>query len=285
VSADQVEALGQLLRVWRGRLRPEDVGMESFGRRRTPGLRREELAQLAGVSVDYVMRLEQGRSRTPSAQVVHSLARALQLDRAETELFHRMAGLASPRASAVSRHIPPGIQRMLVRMADLPLAVFAADWTMLHSTALWQALFDAPSVHQDPEQNLIVQIFLDNSVAEIATAHGGPDAFERALVADLRRTAGNLGEDPLFAAFIRRLRDDSERFAQYWAEGRAAAHQSLVKTVHNRIVGDVTVDCDVVTVPESDMKLVVYSTPTNGPDAEKLDFLRVGAVRAADIVG
>ncbi|MBT1665641.1 helix-turn-helix transcriptional regulator [Curtobacterium flaccumfaciens] len=285
MSTDQVEALGDLLRSWRRRLTPEDVGMESYGRRRTPGLRREELAQLAGVSADYVMRLEQGRSRTPSAQVVQALARALQLDRAETDLFHRAAGLASPRAGVVSRHIPPGVQRMLVRMGDLPLAVFAADWTLLHSTPLWQALFDAPSVRKDPEQNLIVQTFLDNGVAEIATALGGPEPFERALVADLRRTAGSLGGDPAFRAFIVRLRTESERFAGYWDEGRAAAHQSLVKTVHNPIVGDVVLDCDVVTVPDSDIKLVVYSTPESGPDADKLDFLRVRAVRAADVVG
>ncbi|PYY57854.1 transcriptional regulator [Curtobacterium sp. MCSS17_011] len=284
MSTDQVEALGDLLRSWRRRLTPEDVGMESYGRRRTAGLRREELAQLAGVSADYVMRLEQGRSRTPSAQVVQALARALQLDRAQTDLFHRAAGLASPRAGVVSRHIPPGVQRMLVRMGDLPLAVFAADWTLLHSTPLWQALFDAPSVRGDPEQNLIVQTFLDNRVAEIATAHGGPEPFERALVADLRRTAGSLGGDPAFRAFIARLRSESERFAGYWDEGRAAAHQSLVKTVHNPIVGDVVLDCDVVTVPDSDIKLVVYSTPESGPDADKLDFLRVRAIRAADVV-
>src|SRR5436305_914895 len=102
--------LAGLLRAWRARLVPADVGMDSFGRRRTSGLRREELAQLAGVSVDYVMRLEQGRSRTPSAQIVASLARALQLDRTETELFHRAAGLAPPAVGIVSHHIPPGVQ-------------------------------------------------------------------------------------------------------------------------------------------------------------------------------
>lgn len=281
MSAEPVDRLGELLRAWRGRLSPADVGMESFGRRRTVGLRREEVAQLAGVSVDYIMRLEQGRSRTPSAQVVQSLARALQLDRTETDLFHQAAGLAAPRTDSVSRHIPPGVQRMLVRMADLPLAVFAADWTLLHSTPLWQALFDAPSAHSDPDQNLVVQTFLDESVGRIATAHGGPDAFERALVADLRRTAATLGADPDFRAFIARLRTGSARFASYWDEGRAAAHRSVVKTVHNRIVGDLILDCDVVTVPDSDIKLVVYSTTDSSSDAEKLDFLRVGAVRAS----
>lgn len=283
MSAD-VDALGGLLRAWRGRLRPADVGLESSGRRRTAGLRREELAQLAGVSVDYVMRLEQGRSRTPSAQVVQSLARVLQLDRSETELFHRAAGLAPPATNAISHHIPPGVHRMLARMSDLPLAVFAADWTLLHSTSLWRALFDVPSSASNPRQNLIVQTFIDGSVAEIATAHGGPDAFERALVADLRRTAGTMTEDAEFQSFINRVRRRSPRFETLWDEGRAAAHQSLVKTVHNRLVGDVTLDCDVMTVPDSDIKLVVYSTMASGPNADKLDFLRVGAVQAANIL-
>ena len=274
------DTLAGLLRAWRGRLVPADVGLESFGRRRTGGLRREELAQLAGVSVDYVMRLEQGRSRTPSAQIVTSLARALQLDRSETELFHRAAGLAPPGAGTVSHHVPPGVQRMLVRMSDLPLAVFAADWTLLHSTPLWRSLFGAPSVRSDPAQNLVVQTFVDDSIAAIATAHGGPETFERALVADLRRTAATLTGDARLRALVAHVREQSPRFAALWDEGRAAAHQSMVKTVHHPLVGDVVLDCDVLTVPDSDVKLVVYSTTESGPDAEKLDFLRVEAVRA-----
>lgn len=272
------DSLAGLLRAWRARLLPEDVGIESYGRRRTSGLRREELAQLAGVSVDYVMRLEQGRSRTPSAQIVAALARALQLDRTETEVFYRSAGLAPPGVGTISHHIPPGVQRMLVRMADLPLAVFAADWTLLHSTPLWRALFGAPSALSDPAQNLIVQTFVDDSIAEIATAHGGPDAFERALVADLRRCAAILSGDARFQSFISRIREQSPRFAALWDEGRAAAHQSMVKTVHTSHVGDITLDCDVVTVPDSDIKLVVYSASESSPDAAKLDFLCVSAV-------
>ena len=279
MAADD-DTLAGLLRAWRGRLLPADVGLESFGRRRTGGLRREELAQLAGVSVDYVMRLEQGRSRTPSVQIVASLARALQLDRTETELFHRAAGLAPPGAGTVSRHIPPGVQRMLVRMSDFPLAVFAADWTLLHSTPLWRSLFSAPSVLSDPAQNLVVQTFVDDSIATIATAHGGPDTFERALVADLRRTAATLSGDARLRAFVAHVREQSPRFAALWGEGRAAAHRSMVKTVHNPLVGDITLDCDVVTVPDSDIKVVIYSTTESGSDAAKLDFLRVEGVRA-----
>ncbi len=113
--------------MWRERLHPSDVGLPSFGPRRTKGLRREELAQLAGVSTDYVNRLEQGRWLTPSTQVVASLARALQLDRTEAELLYRAAGLAPPGPGRISQHIPPGVQRMLARMFDLPLVSCAFD--------------------------------------------------------------------------------------------------------------------------------------------------------------
>ncbi|MFG1607543.1 helix-turn-helix domain-containing protein [Actinoplanes sp. NPDC049265] len=271
-------SLGEMLRGRREHLTPADVGLQSFGRRRTAGLRREELAQLAGVSVDYIMRLEQGRARTPSAQVVAALARALQLSRTETALFHRAAGLTPPASGTVSHHIPAGVQRMLARMSDLPLAVFAADWTQLASTPLWQALFQTPPVAADPDQNLLVQVFIDDSVSQVATTHGGPEAFERALVADLRRSAADHHDDPRFRAFVADLRSRSPRFAGLWDEGRAAAHRSLVKTVHNPLVGDVVLDCDVVVAPDSDIKVVIYSTSQRGPDAEKLDFLRVSAV-------
>ncbi|AWB94184.1 transcriptional regulator [Aeromicrobium chenweiae] len=275
-----MHALADLLRAWRTRLAPADVGIESFGRRRTKGLRREELAQLAGVSVDYIVRLEQGRSRTPSAQIVAALARALQLDSTETAAFYRAAALAPPGSDTVSHHIPAGVQRMIVRMSDLPLAVFAADWTLLHSTPLWRSLFGSPSVTDDPAQNLIVQTFVENSIAGIATAHGGPAAFERALVADLRRTAAAHGNDTSFRRFIADVRAQSPRFAALWDEGHVAAHQSMVKTVHHPVVGDIVLDCDVVTVPDSDIKLVLYSTKQSGPDADKLECLRAGGGRA-----
>ena len=273
-------SLSEMLRRRREHLTPADVGLESFGRRRTAGLRREELAQLAGVSVDYLTRLEQGRARTPSQQVVASLARALQLSRTETALLHRAAGQTPPGSGTVSHHIPAGVQRMLARMPDLPLAVFAADWTQLASTPLWQALFQTPSVAADPNQNLLVQAFIDNSISKVATTHGGPDTFERALVCDLRRCAADYRDDPHFRALLADLRARSPRFAALWDQGRAAAHQSLVKTVHHSLVGDVVLDCDVVVVPDTDIKVVIYSTTKQGTDAEKLDFLRVSAVRA-----
>jgi transcriptional regulator with XRE-family HTH domain len=272
--------LASLLRSWRQRLSPADVGIVSVGRRRTEGLRREEIAQLAGISVDYVVRLEQGRSRTPSAQVVASLSRALQLSRTETTLLHRAAGLTPPGVGIVSHHIPRGVQRIISRLPDLPLAVFAADWTLLASTGLWRQLFGALHVVVEPGQNLVVQTFREGTVAAAATPDEGPEQFEEALVADLRRVSAELRGDHELATMVADLRAHSPRFARYWDAGRAATHETLVKTIHHPVVGDLRLDCDVLQAPDSDIKLVVYTTSATGPDAEKLEFLRVGAVQA-----
>src|SRR5437660_8431646 len=117
MSADET-GLGATIRAWRDRLTPADVGLPSRRARRATGLRREELAELAGVSVDYVVRLEQGRATTPSAQVVAALARALRLTNAERDHLHRIAGLAPPAEGEISDHIPPGLQRVLARLGD-----------------------------------------------------------------------------------------------------------------------------------------------------------------------
>lgn len=269
-----VHSLASLIRVWRERLAPADVGLTSYGRRRTKGLRREELAQLAGVSSDYVTRLEQGRWQTPSPQVVASLARALQLDRTEADLLYRAAGLAPPGPGTISHHIPPGVQRMLARMADLPLAVFAADWTMLAATPLHDRLFLRPSPVEVPGQNLVVDMFVNKTSMIVAYPDAGADSFERAMVADLRRTASYAAEDPGFAALLEHLRAESPRFVELWAEGAAAAIQSLVLTVHHPEVGDVTVDSDTLTVPDSDLRLVVVTAAAGTGAAEKLERLR-----------
>src|ERR1039457_1215310 len=132
--------LGALLRSWRDRLSPVDVGLPAGDSRRGGGLRREELASLAGLSVDYVVRLEQGRARRPSAQVAASLARALQLSDAERDHLFVVAGLLPPSPGEVPAHIPPGVQRLVARLGEIPLAVFTASWDLISWSPLWAAL-------------------------------------------------------------------------------------------------------------------------------------------------
>src|SRR5690242_21788604 len=118
MSADET-ALGTTIRAWRDRLTPADVGLPAGRARRAAGLRREELADLAGVSVDYIVRLEQGRATTPSASVVASLARALQLSTAERDHLYRLAHLVPPVDGTIPDHLPPGMQRVPARLGDM----------------------------------------------------------------------------------------------------------------------------------------------------------------------
>src|SRR6187551_3332722 len=137
--------LGAMIRTWRDRLPPSAAALPVGRARRATGLRREELADLAGVSVDYVVRLEQGRATSPSAQVVASLARALQLTAAERDHLYRLARLVPPADGTISDHIPPGVRRVLTRLGDVAVAVFAADWQLIWWNRGWAALLGDPS--------------------------------------------------------------------------------------------------------------------------------------------
>ena len=132
--------LAILLRSWRARLQPATVGFSPApASRRTPGLRREEVAWLSGVSPDYVKRLEQGRAH-PSGAVLRALARALQLSDSEYELACRLSGHAADREGHVPQRVGPSVQRMLERFRDVPIAVYDAAWTLLEHNELWAAL-------------------------------------------------------------------------------------------------------------------------------------------------
>ena len=124
---------GRTVRHWRDRVRPAAVGFPVGGRRRAAGLRREEPAGLAGISVDYLTRLEQGRATSPSVQVVEALARALRVSDAERDLLFRLAGHATPGPGVVSSRITPSVQRLPDRLAHTPAAVYDATWTLTPS--------------------------------------------------------------------------------------------------------------------------------------------------------
>ncbi|WBB90966.1 helix-turn-helix transcriptional regulator [Verrucosispora sp. WMMC514] len=280
-------AFGAAVRAWRDRLSAADTGLPTTARRRAAGLRREELASLAGLSVDYVVRLEQGHARNPSAHVVAALARALQLDNAERDHLYRTAGLLPPAAGDVSTHIPPGVARIVARLGDVPLAVFSADWTLLTWTPLWASLFGDPAVVAPEERNLLRVLFLPG--ASPAWRRVAPDgvsaALPAALVADLRTTAAAHPHDRRLAALVAALHSASRDFAALWDSGAVAAHESERKTVAHPAVGPVTLDCDVLTAHGSDLRVVVYTAPAGSPDADKLDLLRVTGATAINDQG
>jgi len=131
------EGVGSYIQAWRHRLQPVDVGLPAGSSRRTRGLRREELAWLAGISVDYLVRLEQGRATSPSTQVLAALSRALRLTIEERDHLYTVAGQAPPRRSSMPTHVPPSVQRLVDRLADLPVAVYDPAWTIITWNAAW----------------------------------------------------------------------------------------------------------------------------------------------------
>lgn len=274
--------LGELLRPWRDRLSPIDVGLPAGDSRRAAGLRREELAMLAGLSVDYVVRLEQGRARHPSAQVAASVARALQLNDAERDHLFTVAGLLPPSRREVPTHIPPGVQRLIARLGETPLGVFTASWDLLSFSRLWGALFGEPSRPATGRVNLLRSHFLgaDPIMHErrIVSRSNGVDAFECSLVGDLRRVHGQYPDDRGVNALVAELLAGSPRFTGLWACGAVGEHQSERKVVENDLVGDVELDCDVFTVAGTDLRIVAYTAASGTPAAAALDFLRVSAV-------
>lgn len=283
--------LGALLRSWRDRLQPADVGMPTYGTRRAAGLRREELAQLAGLSVDYLVRLEQGRARRPSAQVAASLARALQLSDAERSHLFVISGLLPPAPGEVPSHIPPGVQRLLSRLGEVPLAVFTASWDLLSWSPLWTALLGDPGSSSSSgssgkrRPNVLRSHFggeeFSSSEVRYLDSPGALASFEASLVSDLRRVFGRYPDDLGVQTLVADLTNASERFGELWNSGAVSEHQSERKVVRHPTVGDVELDCDIFSVAGTDLRIVAYTAATGSDAADKLDFLRVSAVTAA----
>jgi transcriptional regulator with XRE-family HTH domain len=144
---------GRTVRHWRDRMAPTAVGVPIGGRRRAAGLRREEVAALAGISVNYLTRLEQGQATSPSAQVVEALARALRVSDAERDLLFRLSGHAAPGLDVVSARITPSVQRLLDRLANTPVAVYDATWTLVTANAPYDALMGPTTSWRGIERN------------------------------------------------------------------------------------------------------------------------------------
>ena len=274
-----VSEFAEVLRAWRDRVRPEEAGLPAGAGRRAPGLRREELAALAGVSVEYLVRLEQGRARHPSPQVLGALARALRLTDDERDHLHRLGGAAVPSPGLVPRHITPGVQRMIDRLGDIPLAVHSAAWDLLQWNPLWAALTGDPSGRRGLERNVAWHHFTGGpGVIDFDEQHA--EEFSGDLAADLREALGRYPDDRGLATLVARLRAESPGFVRHWREARVARHRSSRKTATSTPVGPIEIDCDVLTVPGSDLRLVVYTAAPGSPDASKLELLRVTGVQA-----
>lgn len=271
--------LGTALHRWRDRIAPAEAGLPAGEPRRAPGLRREELAQLAGLSVDYIVRLEQGQATSPSVQVLTSLSRALRLSDGERRHLFLLAGQSPPSLGHVSDHIPPSMQRLLDQLAGAPLSVYDAAWNLVTWNPLWAALVGDPTVVPERDRNAAWQHFA-GLPSRITHTPEQEARFEAAIVADLRSTTVSYPTDVRLRFLISELRRVSGRFSELWNSHIVGFLDSDSKTIHHPDVGAVTVDCDTLTVPGCDLRIAAYSAAPGSEAADKLRLLSVIATEA-----
>jgi transcriptional regulator with XRE-family HTH domain len=266
--------LGRALRRWRDRVPPDSAGLPSGGHRRAAGLRREELALLAGISVDYVTRLEQGRAANPSVQVVEALARALRLSGDERTYLFGLAGLVPPGPDVVPGHITPSVQRLLDRLVDTPVVVSDAAMTLLLANPMYAALMGDPSALHGFERNAVWRNFT-GTPSRVRHTPEERRVFEAGLVAELRAAAARYPADRELPRLIAELRVRSGRFAELWDAGVVGRLAASRKTVEHPQAGPLTLDCDLLRVEENDLHILVYSAEPGTEAAEKLRLISV----------
>lgn len=269
----QPSGFSTLLRSWRDRSAPDHD--QSARSRRSPGLRREELATLAGISVDYLIQLEQGRASNPSAAVVASLVRALRLDLPDASVLYRAAGLAAP-ASAVDRSVPGAVERLLARADGWPTAVYAADWWMLRWNPAWTALMGDPMALTGTSRN---QAFFEmtRDTSSIWVDADERERFRDALVGDLRVAQVSHPDDAELTALVEGLLADSDDFAERWRTARPSVYRGARKSIDHPLVGRMTLDGDVFQPAGSDVRVIVYTAEPGSPDEARLRALTSGA--------
>ena len=271
--------LGEFLKSRRAQIKPEDVGFRSGGGRRVEGLRREEVAALASVSVDYIKRLEAGRIR-PSDAVLDSLARALQLDVVErTHLFALAGRTASAHDNHALEDVRPGLLRLLAAVEPLPAFIVGPWLDLLAWNPTASALFCGFERRPPAEQNMARLIFLDPEIRELFCA-GGWDGS--GLVAALRVRYERDEHDPRVEALISELLERSTHFRKLWEEHGVVKRMSGRKTFNHPEVGVIELDWERLTVPAAGGQiLMVYSAEPGTPAATALTLLATLAATAA----
>jgi transcriptional regulator with XRE-family HTH domain len=271
--ADRSE-LARVLKRARERLQPADVGVPAGYRRRVPGLRREEVAQLAGVSVDYVVRLEQARGPHPSRSVLAALARALRLDNDQRDELFNLAGTPPPPPGRIDDVVRPSVLRLIDRFEDLPTMVLSAKGDMLAWNPIAAALLGDWSRLPLRRRNINWQRFLGTN-SRVAMTDDEREATAAQSVASLRGAVARYPDDPGLAVLVADLRAGSPDFVRLWAAGSAKPWRNHRKTIEHPSVGRITLDCESLHVPDADQMVVVYSAEPGTADADALALLRV----------
>ncbi|MEU0970771.1 helix-turn-helix transcriptional regulator [Streptomyces sp. NPDC005917] len=258
------QELARFLRERRAGLRPQTVGLSpGIVPRRTPGLRREEVAELAHMSVDYYTRLEQARGPRPSPRVLEALAGALRLPPAERSHLFRLAGSAAPPPAPMAvRRVRPHVARMLERLPDTAAIVTDASYGLVAWNPLAQLLLGGDLGRGTT--NLARRRFLDQGrMYESSSA----EEFGHIVVARLRRAAERYPHDAHLASLISELRARSEEFRRIWATHPVHAPGHRTKVLDHPELGRLRLNCDVLLVPEDDQEVVLVTADPGSPSA------------------
>jgi transcriptional regulator with XRE-family HTH domain len=267
------DGLADFLKRRRDALQPDDVGLHAGARRRTQGLRREEVAGLAHMSTDFYARLEQRRGSRPSQQTTAALARALRLTPDERDHLFGLAGHTAPPRAFRTDHPSPGLLRVLYRL-DTPAQIVSDLGVTLAQNALAEALAGVQTHHTGLRRSMIYRWFTDPAQRRI---HPEEDhqMHSRLHVASLRAVHGRAADDPEARELLERLLHESEEFAALWERHEVASRTGTLKRFIHPLIGPLTLDCQVLTSENITEKLVVFTASPGSKDAEGLALLSV----------
>ena len=278
-------ALADFLRRRREALQPQEVGLPAGQRRRTRGLRREEVAALAAMSTDYYTRLEQQRGPQPSEQMLASLARALRLSRAERDYLFQVAGHNAPTSVSAPTHVAPALLRVLDRLDDTPALILSNLGETLVQNRLAEALFGDKSGYTGLARSEIYRWFTDPA-ERLRYPEDDRDRQSRAQVANLRAAYGSMGPKSQAGELVRALQAASPEFAALWDQHEVGKRFADHKTLIHPELGGIEVDCQVLFTEDQSQALLVLTAAPRSEAYGKLQLLGVlGQQHFADTGG
>jgi transcriptional regulator with XRE-family HTH domain len=274
------DGLADFLRRRRAALQPDDVGLDQGRRRRTAGLRREEVAALAHMSTDFYARLEQRRGARPSEQTVGAIARALRLTQDERDHLFRLAGHAVPPRGHRTGHVSPALMHVLDRL-DTPAQVVSDIGVTLRQNPLAEALMGVQTGYTGLNRSLFYRWFIDPEERSRFPEADHP-THSRSYTATLRAVHGRRDDDHEAHELVAQLRRRSPEFAGLWEQHEVAVRSDMTKRIVHPVVGLITLDCQILTAENQMETLVVFTATPGSQDAERLELLSVIGAQTFD---
>ncbi|HEY9306252.1 MAG TPA: helix-turn-helix transcriptional regulator [Microbacterium sp.] len=266
--------LADFLRRRREALQPEDVGLRRGPRRRTSGLRREEVAALCDMSADYYSRLEQARGPQPSEQMLAAIARGLRLSLDERDHLFRLAGHTAPTRTLRSEHVSPGLMRVLDRLADTPAQVMTEFGETLAQTPAARALFGDETRFEGYMRSVGYRWFLDPSARGVYPVEDHA-MHSRAFTADIRSAYAKFGASSRAGAMVDVLLAESPEFAQLWEAHEVRSTHPREKRLQHPEVGVMDMQCQFLIDPEQGQTLLVLTATPGTESYDRLQLLSV----------